>query len=44
MVTNIKDTIVLMREVAAAYNKISAPNKHHALQSLIDTIVDAAIA
>ena len=42
VVKNVKDTIVLMREVAAAYNKISAPNKHHALQTLIDTIIDAA--
>ena len=44
MVKNINDTIGLLREVAAAYNKITVADKHHALQELVDSIVDAASA
>ena len=43
-VKNIKDTSALVREVAAAYSKITMANKHHALQELVDRIVEAASA
>ena len=45
VVKNIKDTIALIREVAVAFNKIiTAADKHHALQELVDSIVEAASA
>ena len=44
VVRNINDTIGLVREVAAAYNIITAADKHHALQELVDSIVEAASA
>ena len=44
VVRNINDTIALIREVAEAFNKIMVGNKHHALNELVDSIVEAASA
>jgi hypothetical protein len=44
VVKNINDTIGLVREVAEAFNKIVVANKHHALQELVNRIVEAASA
>ena len=43
-VTDIDSTVALVREVAAAFNQIAVAHKHRALQTLIDTIIDAATA
>jgi hypothetical protein len=44
VVKNINDITALLREVAAAYNIITAADMHHALQELDDSIVKAASA